>query len=74
MESEQVKVILDGKEITIEQLKEAQSKASVKIVECKDAPGTYKTLTRLNGWYSTLKYCIMWYGGFNVFSYSNRYV
>ena len=49
MESEQVKVILDGKEITIEQLKEAQSKASVKIVECKDAPGTYKTLTRLNG-------------------------
>lgn len=49
MEEEKKIVILDGKEIPIEQFKEAQACTSTKIVECKDKPGTFKTLTRMNG-------------------------
>ncbi len=46
---EQKKIILDGKEITLEQFTEAQKDASKRIVECKDKPGTYKTLTKMLG-------------------------
>jgi len=41
------KVILDGKEVTREQLSEAQSNKSIRITETSD--GTYKTLTKLHG-------------------------
>lgn len=42
-------VVLDGKEVTQEQLQEAKSKPSVKIIEDKKNPGQYKTLKRMNG-------------------------
>lgn len=43
------KIYLDGVEVTLEQLEEAKRKPSVRIVEDKDNPGHYKTLTRMNG-------------------------
>lgn len=38
---------LDGKQITLVELNEARNRPGVKIVET--APGTFKTLQRLNG-------------------------
>jgi hypothetical protein len=41
------KIILDGKEVTAQQLQEAKNNKSVRIVEDKKT-GEYKTLTKLN--------------------------
>lgn len=43
------KLILDGKEVTQQQLQEAQNNPAVRIVEDKKNPGQYKTLTKMRG-------------------------
>lgn len=40
--------ILDGAQVSAQQLNEARNKPGVKIKE--EAPGVFKTLQRLNGW------------------------
>lgn len=43
------KIYLDGVEVTLEQIEEAKKNPSIRIVEDKNNPGHYKTLTRMNG-------------------------
>lgn len=43
------KIYLDGNEITIAQLQEAQNDPAKRIVEDKNNPGHYRTLTRMQG-------------------------
>lgn len=43
------KIILDGKEITAEKLKEEQNKSGQRIVEDKKNPGCFKTLKKIQG-------------------------
>lgn len=43
------KLYLDGQEVTAQQLQEAQNNPAKRIVEDKDNPGHYRTLTRMQG-------------------------
>lgn len=47
-ESKEV-ITLDGQVVTLEQLEEAKENKSVRIVEDKNKPGAYRTLTKMNG-------------------------
>ena len=49
MDESKVQITLDGKVVTLEQLEEAKENKSVRIVEDKNKPGAYRTLTRMNG-------------------------
>lgn len=46
-ESKMATVTLDGKTITLEQLEEAKQNKSVRIIEDKNNPGSYKTLKKM---------------------------
>ena len=46
---ENIKITLDGKEITQEQLNEAKNNTAVKIVEDKNNKGVYRTLKKMHG-------------------------
>lgn len=47
LKESKVVITLDGKEVTLEQLEEAKSNKSVRIIEDKKNPGCYRTLTRM---------------------------
>ncbi len=42
-----IKITLDGKVITLEQLEEAKSNKAIRIIEDKNKPGSYRTLKRM---------------------------
>jgi hypothetical protein len=47
LKESKIEITLDGKAITLEQLEEAKSNKSVRIIEDKNKPGTYRTLKRM---------------------------
>lgn len=48
-EAKKAVILLDGKEVTVEQLEEAKKNTAVRIIEDKDNPGQYRTLTKMQG-------------------------
>jgi hypothetical protein len=47
LKESKIEITLDGKVVTLEQLEEAKSDKSVRIIEDKDKPGSYRTLKRM---------------------------
>lgn len=47
LKESKIEITLDGKVVTLEQLEEAKSDKSVRIIEDKDKPGSYRTLKRI---------------------------
>lgn len=47
LKESKIEITLDGKIVTLEQLEEAKSDKSVRIIEDKDKPGSYRTLKRM---------------------------
>lgn len=48
-ENNEKKILLDGQEVTEQQLQEAKENQGTRIVEDKKTPGAYKTLTKMRG-------------------------
>ena len=47
LKESKIEITLDGKVVTLEQLEEAKSNKSVRIIEGKNKPGSYRTLKRM---------------------------
>lgn len=47
LKESKIEITLDGKKITLEQLEEAKTDKSVRIIEDKNQPGSYRTLKRM---------------------------